>query len=122
MTITTDASTLTIQRDKGEPRVSRDSQLLYRLKCKLRTVSGLDWIKIPMVRDGHLVSDTQHYIATRDRKWMIYQTDHAIRDLTPAYNRYEPVTLAAVGNVGQVIKCVDHTAKSRTKRWTVRDL
>ena len=107
MKITSGSTYLTILREPSDPRISDESQLLHRIKCELnRHIRNRkrQFIKKRMWKDGHLVADTQQYLRTRDGEFCIYNHRYAIEDAGAEYNRFVPVTLAAIGNVGQHIK------------------
>jgi len=86
---------ITFWREKNELRISNESSLLYRLKLLLNE-RGFDFIKKLMWKDGHMVSDTQHYLRARkvapNRICVIYDGNYAIRDSAKEYNEGEHIT------------------------------
>jgi len=108
MIIKSEQGSLTLTREASDPRMSSDSQLLYHLKNALNKALGKttgkdSFIKVRMAKDGHMVDDLQQYVCTRNREWMIYQGDYAIRDLYHDFNAGESVTLTVQGNVGNTL-------------------
>jgi hypothetical protein len=69
-----------------------ESTLLHHIKEAL-IKQGYDVIKKLMWKDGHLVSDTQHYIRTRKFKpsdadaFCVYDGDYALRFSYEDYNK-----------------------------------
>lgn len=71
-----------VHREPGDVRLHNESQLLYRVKLALNK-QGCDLIKKLMSKDGHLVSDTVHYLRTRSRKknvFCIWNANYQISD------------------------------------------
>lgn len=87
---------LQVEREPNDPRLYSESLFWYALKREL-TAHGNDAIKKLMWKDGHLVSDTQHYVRDRKGKWLLHDEMYAIRNLAHAYNR-GPVYLAVYGD------------------------
>ena len=92
-------SYVTIWREKGEPRVKDESQMLHRLKLILNE-RGHDLIKKIMHKDGHLVDGLQHYLRARKqnnlkrgRIWAIHDPNYSIYDSARWYNQWGRVTL-----------------------------
>ena len=56
-----------VRRELGDPRVGTESQLLHYMKRALNA-QGFDFIKKLMWKDGHMVSDDQHYLRARNVK------------------------------------------------------
>lgn len=86
---------LTIRREPGDRRASTESHLLYQVKHALQHMYGLDLIKKPMWKDGHLVADTQHYLRSRTLRGtvlMIHDDYYATRSTCEDYNRGDAVT------------------------------
>ena len=87
----------TIWRDPNEQRVGDESQLLYQLKLMLNQ-RGYDFVKKLMWKDGHLVSDTQHYLRRRRPKpgriRAIYDHLYAVRNSAQDYNNWQRVTFS----------------------------
>ena len=83
-----------VYKTARDARVNSDSQFLYHVKRELQR-RGFDVIKKRMWRDGHMVSDTQQYVRTRDTKngFAVFQTDYALRSSYPSYNSGHVVTL-----------------------------
>lgn len=84
-----------VTKEDGDVRYYNDSRLFYAIKKKLISM-GFDVIKKRMWRDGHLVSDHQQYIRSRNYKhpkafWM-YWGSEAIRSAYEDFNQGE-VTL-----------------------------
>ncbi len=89
-------SYITFRRDRGESRVRNESELLHRLK-RILAARGYDLIKKLMWKDGHLVSDTQHYLRARNKVTRggmvcIHDADYAIRNSAQYYNQWRRVT------------------------------
>lgn len=70
---------------QGE-RVKTASQLLYRIRRELQK-QGYDVIKKRMWKDGHMVSDSEHYL--RERKWrfVIWHPNYMVENLAGEFNR-----------------------------------
>ena len=84
---------LVVVREETDPKIYSESQFLYQVKLRLIDM-GFDVIKKLMHKDGHLVSDKQHYV--RDRKWgfAIYDPTWALRSTQDDYNRDGQKTLS----------------------------
>jgi hypothetical protein len=98
-----------VKVERGDdPRISSESQLLYKLKNELNDMGGASagehknqpFVKKLMSRDGHMVADTQHYIRAKDPKkvpegmpWAIHHDRYAIEDAAARYNRDGTVEL-----------------------------
>lgn len=67
-------------------KVYSESRLLHQVKKELQ-VRGFDVIKKRMWKDGHLVSDTEHYIRDRKGRFSIWFPDYALRFSYEDYNR-----------------------------------
>lgn len=90
MQITIEGTVCRIQREPGEPRCTSESQVLHRLKVALNA-QGYSLIKRLMWKDGHMMSDTQHYLRAKNRKdtngiFAVYDACYAIRNLCTDYN------------------------------------
>jgi len=92
-----------VEREDG-PKIYDESILLFAVKCSLRA-QGHDVIKKLMWKDGHLVSESQHYIRTRkaptsdsydQSRFMIWDTEYAIRRVTEPYNEDGVVILGLI--------------------------
>ena len=81
-----------IHRDNG-PRIYRESTFWYHVKRTLQAM-GMDVIAKRMWKDGHLVSDEQHYVRTRKGDLALWQTDYAIREVYEDYNHEGLVEVA----------------------------
>jgi hypothetical protein len=91
-----DDNSLIVTRTKEDQTFKNESHFLHWVKRKLQDL-GYDVIKKLMWKDGHLVSDTQHYIRSRNmrRNWvMIYSDHYAIADLGEEFNEKGEVRLA----------------------------
>lgn len=82
-------------RGTHESRVKNESHLLYRLKIELG-LEGYDFIKKLAWKDGHMLSNTQHYLRARDKKetrgiFCIWDGEYALRDSSIAFNKGETV-------------------------------
>ena len=83
-----------VTKEPNDSKIYNESALLYQVKNELIR-QGYDVIKKLMWKDGHLVSDTQHYIRTRKEKdpkfMMIWDTSYAVRFSYEEYNKGELV-------------------------------
>lgn len=84
-----------VTREPGDPRAGTESQLLHWMK-KVLNEKGFDFIKKLMWKDGHMVSDDQHYLRARNVNrlkpgdiWAIWSTHWLIRGLHTDYNQGE---------------------------------
>jgi hypothetical protein len=59
-----------IEREANDPKIYSESRLWYMIRKKLLE-TGRNVIKKLMWKDGHMVSDHQHYVRSRD----IYKSD-----------------------------------------------
>ncbi len=88
--------TLTVTREKGDPKIYSESLLLHKVKLEL-IKQGHDAIKKRMWRDGHMYGDdTTQYIRSRNmsKKFqdshdfiMVYDNDYALRASYKDYNK-----------------------------------
>lgn len=78
--------------------VKDESDLFFRLKKTLQAL-GEDVIKKLMYKDGHMVSDYDYYVRSRNAKevgsYGIYNPSSSIRDGAEVYNREGSVILTA---------------------------
>lgn len=84
---------VTVQREVGDKPAKTESQLLHWLKVRLNAEHGFNLIKKLMWKDGHLVSETQHYLRNAGRnKWavMIWDSNYAIESTADIYNSGKP--------------------------------
>jgi hypothetical protein len=91
--------TCRVIRDTGSPKVYSESLFWYQIRNELKK-QGYDVIKKLMGKDGNLVSDSQHYVRSRNftpGAFAIWQLDYAIREPYEEYNQDGEVTLAVVG-------------------------
>lgn len=87
---------VTITREKGDPRVKNESDLWYKIRNVLRK-QGEDVIKKEMSKDGHMVSDGIFYVRSRKAgkgSFMIYDDRYQVRDSAEDYNKEGTVTLS----------------------------
>ena len=94
-----------VTREKDDPkfygtfRAAGESRLLYHVVQELKK-QGHDVIKKRMWKDGHLVSDCQQYIRSRNRKcrpnFCIWNTSWQIRGAEDDWNREGSVILSLV--------------------------
>ena len=82
-----------VQREEHDPKIYSDSRLMYRVKLELNR-QGHDLVKKLMYKDGHLVSEGQHYIRDRRGRYAIYDYNYAIRFAYEVYNANKPVVFA----------------------------
>lgn len=78
-----------IIKEDSDPKVYNESLLYHKIKKKLIEM-GYDVIKKRMWKDGHMVSDNQHYIRSRKFKegcWCVWDTHWQIRQLQTDYNK-----------------------------------
>jgi len=90
MRLTKKGGTVTLTREKDEPRVKNESDLFYRLRNVLKA-KGEDVIKKEMSKDGHMISDDVFYVRTRKVNvkgaYGIYDPYYATRDAAAEYNK-----------------------------------
>lgn len=101
MKIRIDGTTVLVESEGELVVIKSESQLLHHIKIELNK-QGYDLIKRLMWKDGHMVSDTQHYLRSRrkDRKAIaIYDTEYAIRDLAKDFRRDGRVMLTIVEGI-----------------------
>lgn len=100
--LTFNETALTVEREAGDPRfygvrnAAGESAFLYWLKSILNKNYGFDLIKKRMWKDGHLVSEMQQYLRTRNPKSrfpkVAFWNDHwQIRGLEEDFNRGKAV-------------------------------
>ncbi len=75
-----------VTREIKDPKIYSESRLLYLVKKELIR-QGYDVIKKLMSKDGHLVSDTEHYIRDRRDKFAIWFGSYALRFSYEDYNK-----------------------------------
>jgi hypothetical protein len=101
MNVRFERTTLVVERAPGDPRMrggswgSAESQLLYHIKKYLNR-HGFDLVKKRMWRDGHLVSDDQLYLRSRNLKagdFAIWNGSYAIYDSGERFMRDGRVVL-----------------------------
>lgn len=94
-------NTCKVTKEAGDPRFTRsnwslpESTFLYRVLQELKK-QGYDVIKKRMVKDGHMVDDTQQYIRTRNYmkiseptpgEFAIFSHVYAMVDLGEEFNK-----------------------------------
>jgi hypothetical protein len=90
--------TIRIVKEPGDPRISTESQLLYKLRNWLRS-RGQDVIKKRMAKDGHMVDEEQQYVRSRRMRpgaYAIYDPQYAIRNSAEEFRTEGKVELVAV--------------------------
>lgn len=99
MKLTRENSRVTVQRQKGDPRLKNESALWYAIRNVLRK-EGEDVIKKEMSKDGHMVSDGIFYVRSRKTgkpgAFGIYDDRYQVRDSAEDYNKGEEVSLSLV--------------------------
>jgi len=75
----------TVIREPGDKKIYNESQLLHHVKLEL-IKQGYDVIKKLMWKDGHMVSDTCHYIRSMNGNIIIWDSQYAIRNAATDYN------------------------------------
>jgi hypothetical protein len=95
MRLTFEGGILTVTREATDKKLYTESALLHAVKKELNE-QGYDLIKKLMWKDGHLVSDTQHYLRTRKKgagkaDVYIYHGSNAICEASEPYNQGEVV-------------------------------
>ena len=75
-----------VTRTKSDPKFYNDSRLWYAI-CKYLNRKGYDVIKKLMCKDGHLVSDTQHYVRARNKTWCIHDPNYQIENAYVDFNK-----------------------------------
>lgn len=89
MIVTMKENSLVVER-AGSPKIYSESQLLHNIKVELIT-QGHDVIKKLMWKDGHMTSDTQHYIRERKGEFAIWDGNYQIRLANEAFNSGEVI-------------------------------
>lgn len=77
-----------VPRENEDPKLYNESRLLHLVKKEL-IKQGYDVIKKFMWKDGHLVSDTEHYIRERNGDFVIWFSAYALRFSYEDYNEGE---------------------------------
>lgn len=87
-----------VTRDPGDPRISNESNLWYKIRNVLLK-KGEDVIKKRMWKDGHMVDDNIFWVRSRKYKpgsYGIYDPDYAVRNMMEEYNYEGRVTLSII--------------------------
>jgi hypothetical protein len=89
-----------VTREAGDKRLKNESALLHHVKLAL-IAQGFDVIKKLMWKDGHMVSEYQHYIRTRRARVgteaiAIFSNFFALRDASEDFNTDGKVTLSVM--------------------------
>jgi hypothetical protein len=87
---------LKITKEITDKKYYSESVLLYQIKKELQK-QGYDVIKKLMYKDGHLTSDTEHYIRDRKGDYAFYFNDYAVRFSYEDFNNGE-LLLMGIGN------------------------
>ena len=74
-----------VTREKVDPKYYNDSQLWHAIRNAL-IAKGHDVIKRLMWKDGHMVSDTQHYVRDRGSAWCLHFSAYALRYMYEDFN------------------------------------
>jgi hypothetical protein len=86
--------TVVLRREVTDKKYyNNESLFLYRAKQALVRL-GYDCIKKRAWKDGHLVDDTLMCIRDRKRRWMLYDSQHAIRNLAENFDSLGEVSLS----------------------------
>lgn len=75
---------ITVKRFPGSPRMPKESTL-FRHICRLLNDAGFDVVRQVPDKDGHMFG-APYYIRDQKRRWCLYDTDYAIRDMAKAFN------------------------------------
>ena len=76
-----------VRKEVGDPRfygMHADSVFLHHVKKALQR-RGYDCIKRLAWKDGHLVSDTMHYLRDRKYKWLCWDPNYAVRSIAKTF-------------------------------------
>ena len=89
-----------IIKEDSDPKFYRESTLLYHIK-KMLNQDGYNLIKKLMWKDGHLVSDSQHYLRTKNKSCnkphiCMWDNDYQIRLLHKDFNNNGHVCLTVL--------------------------
>ena len=76
---------LSVQREKGEPRIQYESTFYYRLAKEAAKKFGWDAIRKEMCKDGHMVDDGRFYLVDRKRRFAFFQEDWETYDVCKDY-------------------------------------
>lgn len=101
MKIEINGTTVTVTKEATDPKYYSESTLLHNIKKTLNGM-GFDLIKKLMWKDGHLTSETQHYLRSRKvsknaNVLMIWDENYQIRQLITPWNEEGKVWLTIVG-------------------------
>ena len=112
MKLEIEGNTLTVIKEKGDPRPKSsgwcpdgESPLLYHVKNILNRDYGYNLAKVRMCKDGHLVSEEQHYLRPLKRNKdnskniYIYNTHWCIHGAEEDFNRDGKAEFQIVRNV-----------------------
>ena len=101
-----------VQKEDRDTRIYSDSALLYAMKKILQRM-GLDVVKKLMHKDGHLVSDDQHYLRDRKGRFLIYWGYHAVRS---AYEDFNTGTVMFISFIQASVDLAEVMKESRRAR------
>lgn len=73
--------------------MKNESQLLYHVQQRLKA-QGYEVVKKLMWKDGHLVSQTQHYLRETSGAWAIFDSLYAIFNSAEDYNASGSLSLS----------------------------
>lgn len=79
-------------KEKEDPRFYNEGRFLYSVQQELKE-QGYDVVKKLMHKDGHLVSESQHYLRQRDWEWMIWNPYYSVYGAHEKFNEFEEVEL-----------------------------
>ena len=85
------ATAYSVQRERGEPRCTSESDFWFRLRNHLRA-QGHDVVKKRPDKDGHMTS-APYYLRDRKGAFAIADGQYALRLVHLDFNSYTPVYL-----------------------------
>jgi hypothetical protein len=81
-----------VTKEKEDPRFYSESHFLYFVQQELKK-QGYNVVKKLMHKDGHLVSETQHYIRQTNYEWAIWNPYYTIYGAHDKFNEFGEVEL-----------------------------
>ena len=95
VTVSREAGFVKVTKDKEDQKFYSESVFLHHVKKELLS-QGYDVVKKLMWKDGHLVSDTQHYIRDREGRWAIWNAYYSIYGAHEKFNDFGKVILQII--------------------------
>lgn len=96
-------------------RVKNESDLFFKLKKVLNFQQGYDMVKKPPAKDGHLVG-APYYLRDRKGRFMVHDSDYAIRDAAKALNTDRKLALWVYGDICKPKSAPDSSSKASPAR------